>query len=91
MHVTGILEGDVVAVVGAAQFVGHHSQSHDLLPDEGVWAGDVNIHLWITQLIGQAIFHNLWEIPAHDRKQLNLTLRHQRRILLTPKHLGKYL
>lgn len=70
VRITGVLEGDVVAVVGAAQFVGHHSQSHDLLPDEGVWPGDVNLHLWITLLIGQAISDNLWEVPAQDRKRL---------------------
>lgn len=67
MHVTGVLEGDVVAVVGTAQFVGHHSQCHDLLPDEGVRAGDVDLYLWIALLIGQAVLHDLREIPAKDR------------------------
>lgn len=66
--ITGVLERDVVAIVGAAQLVGHHSQSHDLLPDEGVRAGDVNLHLWVTLLIGQAILHHLWEIPAHNSR-----------------------
>lgn len=69
-RITGVLERDVIAIVGAAQFVGHHSQSHDLLPDEGVRAGDVNLHLRVTLLIGQAILHHLWEIPAYDRKRL---------------------
>lgn len=56
---TCVLEVDVIAVVCILQFVGHHSESHDLLSDESVGPGDVHLHLRVVDLVGQPIIHDL--------------------------------
>ena len=66
---TGILEVDVVPVVGIAELVGHHPQGHDLLPDESVRPRNVHLHLRVVQLVGQAILHHLWEISEEEREE----------------------
>lgn len=57
---------DVVAVVGVLQLVGHHPQSHDLLPDERVRPRDVHPHLWVIQLVGQAVLLDFREVPEQS-------------------------
>ncbi len=66
---TRVLKVDVIAVVGIFQLVGHHPQSHDLLADEGVWAGDVHSHLRVIHLVGQSIFLNFREVPLRLKIQ----------------------
>jgi len=58
------LKVDIIAVVGVFQLVGHHPQSHDLLADECVRAGDVHDHLRIIHLVGQSILLNFREVPS---------------------------
>ena len=49
-YLTCVLEVDVIAIVCVLQFVGHHAESHDLLPDERVGPRDVHAHLWVVSL-----------------------------------------
>lgn len=63
---TGVPKVDVVPVVGVPQLVGHDTQGHDLLSDEGVRPGDVHIHLRVVHLVGETLFHHLREIPGHS-------------------------
>lgn len=68
---TGILEVHVVAVEGVPQPVGHDLQLHDLLADSHVWLGDVDFHLWVIDLAGQAVTHHLRKIPGHINTSLS--------------------
>jgi len=60
---TGVLEGDVVAVVGVLQLVAHHPEGHDLLADHRVRPGDVHAHLGVVHLVGQTVLLHLGEVP----------------------------
>lgn len=64
-ELTGVLEVDVISIVGILQLVGHDTQSHDLLPYQRVRPCDVHIHLWVVHLVGEALFHHLREISGH--------------------------
>lgn len=68
---TWVLKVDIIAVVGIFQLVGHHPQSHDLLADEGVWAGDVHSHLRVIHLVGQSILLNFREVSFRFKIQTN--------------------
>jgi len=64
---TCVLEVDVIAIVRILQFVGHHSESHDLLSDESVWPRDVHLHLRVVDLVGQPIIHDLRQVSVGKR------------------------
>lgn len=51
-ELTGVLKVDVIPIVRILQLVGHDTQSHDLLPDQCVGPGDIDIHLWVVHLVG---------------------------------------
>ena len=63
---------DIIAVIGIFQLVGHHPQSHDLLADEGVRAGDVHYHLRVIHLVGQSILLNFRKVPLRLKIQQEL-------------------
>lgn len=63
------MEVDIIAIVRILQLVGHHPESHDLLPDEGVGPGDVHLHLRIVDLVGQPIVHDLRQVSARWRER----------------------
>lgn len=67
---TGVLEVDVFAIVGVSQLVGHHSQGHDLLSDEGVRSRDVHFHLWVIELVRKAVFYNFREISGNQQANI---------------------
>lgn len=62
-YLTRVLKVDIIADVGIFQLVCHHPQSHDLLPDECIWAGDVHTNLRVVHLIGESILLNFREVP----------------------------
>lgn len=64
---TCILEVHVVAFQGVPQPVAHDFELHDLLSDSHVWLGDVELNLWVVDLIGQTVSHHLWKIPGEIR------------------------
>ena len=64
---TRVLEVDVIAVIRVLQFVGYHTESHDLLPDERVGPCDVHVHLGVVDLVGQPIVHDLRQVSAGQR------------------------
>lgn len=64
---TCVLKVHVIAIVCVLQFVGHHTESHDLLPDESVRPGDVHVHLRVVDLVGQPIIHNFRQVSAGHR------------------------
>lgn len=66
---TCVLEVDVIAIVCVLQFVGHHTESHDLLSDESVWPCDVHFYFGIIDLVGQPIVHDLRQVPAKQRER----------------------
>ena len=55
---------NVVAIVSVFELVSHHSESHDLLADEGVGPGDVHSHLRVVDLVSQTVLQHLREIPT---------------------------
>lgn len=69
-QLTGVLEVDVFAVVGVSQLVGHHSQGHDLLSDEGVRSRDVHFHLWVIELVRETVFYNFREISGNQQASI---------------------
>lgn len=50
-ELTGVLEVDVISIVGVLQLVGHDTQSHDLLSYQCVRPCDVHIHLRVVHLV----------------------------------------
>ena len=70
--IIGILIGTVIAIVRVLQFVGHHAESHDLLPDERVGPCDVHVHLRVVDLVGQPVIHDLRQVPAGHRERNQL-------------------
>ena len=71
-YLTRVLEVDVIAIVRVLQFVGHHAESHDLLPDERVGPCDVHVHLRVVDLVGQPVIHDLRQVPAGHRERNQL-------------------
>lgn len=68
-YLTCVLEVDVIAIVCVLQFVGHHAESHDLLPDERVGPRDVHVHLWVVDLVGQPVIHDLRQVSGGHRER----------------------
>lgn len=61
---TGVLEVHILAVESVLQAVRHDLQLHYLLAYRHVWLGDVDFHLRVVDLTGQAVTHHFWKVPA---------------------------
>lgn len=68
---TGVLEVHVLAVESVLQAVRHDLQLHYLLPYCYVWLGDVDFHLGVVDLTGQAVAHHLRKVPREKKKKLS--------------------
>ena len=68
-YLTCVLEVDIIAIVCILQFVGHHTESHDLLPDERVGPRDVHVHLRVVDLVGQPVIHDLRQVPEGTERE----------------------
>lgn len=71
---TCILEIHIIAFEGVFQAVRHDLQQHDLLTYSPVRLSDVDLHLWVINLIGQPITHDLWEVTAEKKKSISTTI-----------------
>lgn len=74
---TRVLEVDVIAVVRVLELVGHHAESHDLLPDERVRPRDVHVDLGVVDLVGQPIVHDLRQVSAGQGGSTPIRMRRE--------------
>lgn len=74
---TRVLEVDVIAVVRVLELVGHHAESHDLLPDQSVRPRDVHVDLGVVDLVGQPIIHDLRQVSAGQGGSAPIRMRQE--------------